>query len=253
VLATGQKDTLTAKLVSKFNLKSHPRPFQLGIRVEDIDNADYGKLIKANYDFKLTKDNQFGNVHTHTRTFCCNSGNAHVCAERTDEGFIAFNGHAYKTPDPTNKTVNYGIMVEADELGQYDSKESQVKLMQKINALPSWANDNFSAFDNITNVPFPKRKLLDGFGFLRGIYPDEILDSLESFIKSFCKIVDLSQAYFCYPEVKLSGMIPDVNYKTFETKQPGLYMIGDCLITRGIVKSSYTGYKLALDLLKESK
>jgi uncharacterized FAD-dependent dehydrogenase len=250
VLATGQKDILASKLIDKFKLNSKSRPFQLGIRVEDTINDGYKKLIKANYDFKLAMDvNWGGGISTHTRTFCCNSGNAHVCAERTDEGFIAFNGHAYKTPDPKNKTVNYGIMVEAEGLKEYNSKESQVDLMKKINGLPFWLHDNFN--DSNLAILSPKRKLLDGFQYLKGIYPDKILYSLTGFVSELNQIVDLSNAYFYYPEVKLSGMIPDVDYNTFETKQPGLYMIGDCLITRGIVKSSYTGYKLALGLLNK--
>ena len=38
VIATGQKDELPALCVEEFNLKSTPRAFQLGIRVEDIIN-----------------------------------------------------------------------------------------------------------------------------------------------------------------------------------------------------------------------
>ena len=59
------------------------------------------------------------------------------------------------------------------------------------------------------------------------------------------KIVDLSHAHYYYPESKLSGVLPQINYKTYETTQSNLYIIGDCLNTRGIVKSSYEGYLFA--------
>lgn len=248
ILATGQKSTLPSKIIEEFNLDSTSRAFQLGIRVVDEINPQYEDIIKANYDFKFVKEYLYDNVKVRVRTFCCNSGNAHVCAERAKEGFTCFNGHSYKISDPNNHSVNYGIMCEVDGLENYSSKESQIELMKKVNSISTWESDNFNS---INEEPVPKRKLLDGFDFLKNYYPQEILDSLKDFTSELNKLVDLDKAYLLYPEIKLSGEIPNLNYTTFETKQKGLYMIGDCAISRGIIKSSLTGIMFADNLIKE--
>lgn len=245
VVATGQKDELPALCVEKFNLKSTPRAFQLGIRVEDMINPQYEEIIKANYDFKFTKNYLLDNgVKAYIRTFCCNSGNAHTCAEKSPNGFTCFNGHAYKTPDPNNHSVNYGIICEISGLEDYDEKHEQIELVRKVNNYPTWEEDNFDG-----DIVKPKRELLNDLTPLIDTYPPEIVFVINDFIKELSKLVDLSKAHYLYPEVKLSGCMPDLNFDTFETKMPGLYMIGDAAITRGILKSSLTGYKFAKCLL----
>lgn len=251
VLATGQKNTLPGKLIKQFNLQSTPRAFQLGIRVEDTMNEQYEKIIQANYDFKFVKEYEYENrVKVRVRTFCCNSGNAHTCAEKASEGFICFNGHAFKELDPNNNTVNYGIMCEVEGLDKYNTKEEQIELMKQVNAIDTWYSDNFYNDHKIGEVVLPKRKLLEGFEQLEGLYPKEVIDSMVDFVKELGKLIDLSKAHYLYPETKLSGNIPELNYKTFETKQHNFYMIGDCAISRGIVKASYTGWKFAKEFIK---
>ena len=246
VLATGQKDILPSIIIDKFNLSTKSRALQLGIRVEDQINSQYEEIIKANYDFKFVKEYNYNNVKVRVRTFCCNSGNAHVCAENTGT-FTCFNGHAYKHQDINNHSVNYGIMCEVEGLNDYNTKEDQIDLMKKINNYPTWEKDNFT-----DGLPKAKRKLLNGFDFLIGYYPQEVVDSLTDFVYNLNKLVDLSKAVFYYPEVKLSGSVPDINYDTFETEFKNLYMIGDCTISRGILKSSYIGYKFARNILEET-
>ncbi len=248
ITSTGQKDILPSKLIEKFKLQSTPRAFQLGIRVVDEINPQYENIIKANYDFKFVKKYIYDNIKIRVRTFCCNSGNAHVCAEKSPLGFTCFNGHAYKTPDSNNHSVNYGIICEIEGLNKYSSKENQINLIRNINNISTWKYDNFN---NIDEEPVPKRKLLDGFEHLKGYYPGEVIESLNNFINELNKIVNLNNARYLYPEVKLSGEVPDLNYKTFETKQPNLYMIGDCSVSRGIIKAAITGIIFAENQLKE--
>lgn len=241
VIATGQKSLTSDNIMRNFNLHSIPRALQLGVRVEDIMNSQYEDIIKANYDFKFVKNYSYANgVNVRVRTFCCNSGNAHTCAENTKEGFTCFNGHAYKAPDPTNHTVNYGIICEVTGLDKYSTKEEQISLMKKVNNLSSWKNDNLD--DN--GKPHPIKKLLDGFNHLRGLYPDEVLDSMEQFSQELNQIVNLENAHYLYPEIKLSGSTPILN-KYFETEKNNLYMIGDCALSRGILKSALMGIILA--------
>ena len=138
-------------------------------------------------------------------------------------------------------------MCEIEGLNQYETKEDQIDLMKRINSIEGWKDDNFG---NNTVNPLPRRKLLEGFPQLENYYPKEAILSLQDFIISLSKLVDLSQAKYLYPETKLSGKTPTLNYRTFETTSKGLYMIGDCACSRGISKSSYTGYRFAKSFLK---
>ena len=241
VLATGQKGLITPKTIEKFNLPFTPNVFQLGIRVEDLMSSQYEEIIKANYDFKFSKSYDYNGVKIRVRTFCVNSGNAHIAKEVSKDGYTLFNGHAYKAQDPNNHTINYGIICECEGLKGFETKEKQIEFLKKVNSISCWKEDNLDENNN----PKAKRELLRGFPQLVGIYPFEVIESLTDFISNLNKVVDLSHAHYYYPESKLSGVLPQVNYKTYETTQPNLYIIGDCLNTRGIVKSSYEGYLFA--------
>lgn len=246
IIATGQRGSLPLKMVNNFNLIQTPRMLQLGIRVEDIINPQYEKIIKANYDFKFNKTYKYPNIEVKVRTFCCNSGNAHVCAERPSEGYVAFNGHSFKQPDFTNHTINYGIMCAVKGLNELTSKEEQIERMKEVNKLPTWEEDNFNLGGK---EPVAKRLLLDGLEHLRGIYPDVIIDSIHEFTCQLSKIVDLSKAHYYYPEIKPSGSSPKVD-ENMETEQKGLYMIGDCHNTNSIIKSAIEGFIFANHILE---
>ena len=249
IVATGQRGSLPNKLIDKFNLTKENRMLQLGIRVEDIINPEYEKIIKANYDFKFNKIYKYpNNIEVKVRTFCCNSGNAHVCAERPSEGYIAFNGHSYKKPDPNNNTVNYGIMCAVKNLPGLENKEDQIELMKAVNQLPDWEEDNFWCG---SKEPCACRFLLGGFEHLDGLYPDCVINSLYDFVNELNKIVDLSKAHYYYPEIKPSGTSPKVNYNNMETEQHNLYMIGDCHNTNSIIKSAIEGFIFANYILDE--
>ena len=252
IVATGQRGSLPNKLIEQFNLTKENRMLQLGIRVEDIINPEYEKIIKANYDFKFNKIYKYpGGIEVKVRTFCCNSGNAHVCAERPSEGYVAFNGHSYKKPDPTNHFVNYGIMCAVKNLPGLECKEDQIELMKEVNQLPTWEEDNFSFGKN--EKPVAGRRLLDGLEHLRGLYPDVVIDSIHEFTYQLNKIVNIANAYYYYPEIKPSGTSPKVNYKNMETEQPGLDMIGDCHNTNSIIKSAIEGFIFANNILEKEK
>lgn len=239
VVATGQKNKLPGLLMKLFDIKTTPSAFQIGVRVEDIINPQYEKIIKANYDFKFVKEYSYKNgVKVRVRTFCCNSGNAHTCAEKNSEGFTCFNGHAFKTPDPNNHTVNYGIMCEVEGTDKFDSKDKQINLMKEVNASDMWEFNNFDIDGSVK----PKCKLLGELTAIEKYYPKEVIKSMKDFIQELNKVVDLSQAHYLYPEVKLNEGRKPLLTDGWETNIKGLYMIGDCTAyTRGILKSSLSG------------
>ena len=239
VIATGQKNKLPGLVMKLFNISTTPSAFQIGIRVEDTMNPQYEKIIKSNYDFKFVKEYSYKNgIKVRVRTFCCNSGNAHTCAEKNNEGFTCFNGHAFKTPDPNNHTVNYGIMCEVEGTDKFDTKDKQINLMKEINASDMW---EFNNFDNDGSVK-PKCALLGSLKDIEKYYPKEVIKSIKDFIQELNKIVDLSNAHYLYPEVKLNEGRKPLLTEGWETSIKGLYMLGDCTgYTRSILKSSISG------------
>lgn len=249
VIATGQKNKLPGLLMKLFNLSTTPSAFQIGVRVEDIMNPQYEEIIKANYDFKFVKEYSYKNgVKVRVRTFCCNSGNAHTCAEKNSEGFTCFNGHAFKTPDPNNHTVNYGIMCEVEGTDKFDTKDKQINLMKEINASDMWEFNNFDIDGSVK----PKCKLLGGLTAIEKYYPKEVIKSMKDFIQELNKIVDLSNAHYLYPEVKLNEGRKPLLTDGWETSVKGLYMLGDCTsYTRGILKSSASGEMFAEHFLED--
>lgn len=249
VVATGQKNKLPGLLMKLFDIKTTPSAFQIGVRVEDIINPQYEKIIKANYDFKFVKEYSYKNgVKVRVRTFCCNSGNAHTCAEKNSEGFTCFNGHAFKTPDPNNHTVNYGIMCEVEGTDKFDTKDKQINLMKEINASSMWEFNNFDIDGSVK----PKCKLLGGLTAIEKYYPKEVIKSMKDFIQELNKVVDLSQAHYLYPEVKLNEGRKPLLTDGWETNVKGLYMIGDATSwTRGILKSSASGEMFAEHFLED--
>lgn len=247
VIATGQKNKLPGLLMKFYNLSTTPSAFQIGIRVEDTMNPQYEEIIKANYDFKFVKEYSYKNgVKVRVRTFCCNSGNAHTCAEKNSEGFTCFNGHAFKTPDPNNHTVNYGIMCEVEGTDKFDTKNKQINLMKEINASDMWKFNNFDIDGSVK----PKCKLLGSLTAIEKYYPKEIIESMKDFIQELNKVVDLSNAHYLYPEVKLNEGRKPLLTNGWETNVKGLYMIGDATSwTRGILKSSISGIQFAGEFL----
>ena len=251
VVATGQKNKLPGLLMKLYNLSTTPSAFQIGVRVEDTMNPQYEEIIKANYDFKFVKEYSYKNgIKVRVRTFCCNSGNAHTCAEKNSEGFTCFNGHAFKTSDPNNHTVNYGIMCEVEGTDKFDTKDKQINLMKEINASDMWKFNNFDIDGSVE----PKCKLLGGLTAIEKYYPKEVIKSIKDFIQELNKVVDLSNAHYLYPEVKLNEGRKPLLTNGWETNVKGLYMIGDATSwTRGILKSSISGIQFAGEFLVKNE
>ena len=247
IVGTGQRGTLPNKLISKFNLETLDRPFQLGIRVEDTRNETYDTMIAANYDFKVVKNYTFPNgVTGRVRTFCCNSGIPAISVEDNGGMFKSYNGHAFRNGEKTN-LVNYGIICELTGYDKFTTKEEQFQLCKDVN--------NHEGFDK-DNIIGVGRPLLEDFcsgdkiknACIEDIYPEYTKAALKDFISNLNKFCDLSKAHYYYPEAKFDGKT--VKYSPyFETSQKNLFIIGDACCTRGIAKSAYTGLKVADYLL----
>lgn len=232
VLGTGQKD----KLVSKYfqGLKANYNKFQLGVRVE-VPNEDnrFADILAANYDFKYYKRYETENFRVRVRTFCCNSGNAHVATERAN-GLISYNGHAIGD-GVNNGLVNFGVICE---MMPKNDLFTQQDFFNRIKAL------------NITMTENPYQ-FKEGF---RQVFTGltEIDECISDFLQLFNSKCNITDGRFYTPEYKNTS--PSYNYRgTFNELEDNIYLNGDIFCTRGIITSSACGIITAGILDKKLK
>lgn len=227
VVGTGQKDTLLNNAQATKNLmgKKHNK-FQLGVRVE-VPNEDnrFADIIAANYDFKYYKRYETDNFKLRVRTFCCNSGNAHVATEEAN-GITSYNGHAIGD-GVNNGLVNFGVIAEI--IPKYDSfnQELFMSLVQRINRLMKENPYQFQPDFNQAFVLIP-----------------EIDRCISDFLRCFNKSCKVSDGHYYTPEYKNTA--PSFVYpNSLNELLPNLFLSGDIFCTRGIITSSASGIMMA--------
>lgn len=224
VIGTGQKDKLATNYFKHLDAKYNK--FQLGVRAE-IPNTDdrFAAILAANYDFKYFRRYETENFNVRVRTFCCNSGNAHVATEKAN-GLVSYNGHAIGDGQ-NNGLVNFGVICEMTPKNGSFGQEQFIAQVSSIN-------------ETMTENPY---KFEEGFkqSFVGIPEIDEcITDFLSRFDKD-CKIID---GHFYTPEYKNTS--PSYDYQgTFNELEPGIYLNGDIFCTRGIITSSACGIMMA--------
>ena len=224
VLGTGQKDKLVTKYFS--HLEAKHKKFQLGVRVEVPNDDDrFADILAANYDFKYYKRYETENFNVRVRTFCCNSGNAHVAVEQAN-GLTSYNGHAIGDGQK-NGLCNFGVICEM--MPKNDSF-GQVNFMAQVKAVNDIMAENPYDFEedfNQTYVGLP-----------------EIDACIADFLRLFngkCKITD---GHFYTPEYKNTSPSYDYN-GTLNELEENIYLNGDIFCTRGIITSSACGIMTA--------
>lgn len=229
VIGTGQKD----KLVSKYfqGLEATHNKFQLGVRVE-VPNEDnrFADILAANYDFKYYKRYETENFKVRIRTFCCNSGNAHVATEKAN-GLISYNGHAIGDGF-NNGLVNFGVICEMIPKNDTFTQQS---FFNRIKALNICMTENPYQFKPGFEQVF--------------IGLSEIDECITDFLRLFNANCNIEDGRFYTPEYKNTS--PSYNYReTFNELESGVYLNGDIFCTRGIITSSACGI-ITADILNQ--
>lgn len=224
VIGTGQKDKLATEYFR--HLEAKYNKFQLGVRAE-IPNTDdrFAAILAANYDFKYFRRYETENFNVRVRTFCCNSGNAHVATEKAN-GLVSYNGHAIGDGQ-NNGLVNFGVICEMVPKNSSFGQEQFIAQVSSINNTMTENPYNFKEGFNQVFVGIPE-------------IDECITDFLSRFDKD-CKIID---GHFYTPEYKNTS--PSYDYQgTFNELEPGVYLNGDIFCTRGIITSSACGIMMA--------
>lgn len=245
VIAGGKSGVdLLDKIIKKYNIKTTPRPSQLGVRYE-TNLSYFEELAKIAYDFKLYKkwDNISG------RSFCTNLNAAFVAPETT-YGYITANGHAYKDPEKYNGLANFGILLEVkNEIDDpFSFKKDLAKFFNNEGKMSSYSPTNRQPSKTDSKEDMPCNSIsLDKFKEGFGKYSDYILEFIEDLNTTF----KINNDYIIYiPEVKYISNTLVFNKDFSLIDHPDVFVQGDNGVSRGIWIAGCTGLYLADNFLK---
>jgi uncharacterized protein len=223
----------------------------IGIRVEMKE--EYYSIVKDYYDPKILFPNK-------VRTFCTNSGSAHIVREKY-KGYYSVNGHAYSKEKKENGLVNFAMLktiglTEPVVSGQQFGKilgEMVMQLsggsviMQRVGDFrlgqrskqETFNDDLYDFKPTLSNAVAADLSLSMPAKILRDIW--DALKKLDTIVPG---VLHPSTILY-YPEIKTYSNKPKFIDKYFMVKE-GYYIIGDGAGTsRGITAAWASGIRAA--------
>jgi uncharacterized protein len=227
----------------------------IGVRIETkVENYP---IVKDYYDPKFIFPNG-------VRTFCTNSGSAHVVKEKY-EGYFSVNGHAFSDRKNSNGLVNFAMLKTirltdpvasghkfASILGQMAMElGGGSPIMQRIGDFRMEKRSKKESFNNdLYNF---KPTLASTPGDISLAMPAKILRTIWKSLKMLDTIVPgilHPSTIIYYPEIKTYSNRPKFINPEFKVKD-NIYMIGDGAGTsRGITAAWASGIRASDDLMK---
>jgi uncharacterized FAD-dependent dehydrogenase len=228
----------------------------VGVRVET--RAEHYPIVKDYYDPKFLFPER-------TRTFCTNSGAAHVVQERylarNGETYYSVNGHAYSAASRANGLVNFAVLRSVEFTQPLASGQDYAEFLASLAMLTGGGHP---IMQRIGDFRLGKRTTRDGLnddlydfepslasctpGDISLAMPAKFLRSIWKALKQLDTIVPgvLHPATILYyPEIKLYANKPrflDANFQAAD----GIYLVGDGAGTsRGITAAWASGMRAA--------
>ncbi len=229
----------------------------IGIRVE-MKEENYS-IVKDYYDPKILFPNK-------VRTFCTNSGSAHIVREKY-KGYYSVNGHAYSKEKKENGLVNFAMLktigltepvVSGQQfgtiLGQMVMQLSGGSvIMQRVGDFrlgqrskkETFNDDLYDFKPTLSNAVAADLSLSMPAKILRDIW--DALKKLDTIVPG---VLHPSTILY-YPEIKTYSNKPEFINKYFMVKE-GYYIIGDGAGTsRGITAAWASGIRAVNGILKD--
>ena len=227
----------------------------IGVRIE-AKKENY-PIVEDYYDPKFLFKNK-------VRTFCTNSGSAHVVQEKY-ENYYSVNGHSFSKSNKPNNLVNFAMLKTilltdpvvsgqqfADILGQMAMKLSGGRpMMQRIGDFRLGNRSKHMTFNNDL-YDFKPTLPTSTPGDISLAIPAKILRHIWSALKQLDTIVPgilHPSTIIYYPEIKTYANKPEFINDKFEVIED-VYMVGDGAGTsRGITAAWSSGIRAAEDIL----
>lgn len=227
----------------------------IGVRIET--KKKYYPIVEDYYDPKFLFKNK-------VRTFCTNSGSAHVVQEKY-ENYYSVNGHSFSKSNKPNNLVNFAVLKTilltdpvvsgqqfADILGQMAMKLSGGRpMMQRVGDFRLGNRSKHETF-NTDLYDFKPTFPASTPGDISLAIPAKIMRHIWSALKQLDTIVPgilHPSTIIYYPEIKTYANKPEFINKDFEVIED-VYMIGDGAGTsRGITAAWSSGIRAAENIL----
>jgi uncharacterized protein len=260
ILAPGRADyDWMQTQMDRINVSYNDNIVDIGIRVE-MKEENYS-IVKDYYDPKILFPNK-------VRTFCTNSGCAHIVREKY-KGYYSVNGHSLSKEKKANKLVNFAMLktirltqpvVSGQQFGKILGEmvmqlSGGSVIMQRVGDFrlgqrskkETFNNDLYDFKPTLSNAVAADLSLSMPAKILRDIW--SALKKLDSIVPG---VLHPSTILY-YPEIKTYSNKPQFLNKSFMVKE-GYYIIGDGAGTsRGITAAWASGIKAADNILKTNK
>ena len=267
ILAIGHSARDTFRMLYDNHISMEAKPFAVGVRVQHmqkmIDESQYGKehdetLPAASY--KLTANLENGrNVYT----FCMCPG-GYVVNASSEENMLAINGMSYHDRDSQN--ANSAVIVSVNP-GDYPGNDalSGVEFQRELERKAYQAGNGkipvqlFKDYCNheITKKAGEIKPLFKGdyaFGDVRGIFPEEIGDSIEEGIKAFDRKLhgySKEDTVLAGVESRTSSPLKIHRNADLQSNCKGIYPCGEGAgYAGGITSAAMDGLKVAEAIVK---
>lgn len=257
IIAPGRAGyTWLQRLMDTLNITYSDNVVDVGIRVETRE--EYYPIVKDYYDPKFIFPDR-------VRTFCTNSGSAHIVKEKYDK-YYSVNGHAYSTDRQPNGLVNFAML---KTITLTDPVVSGHQFAEILGQMAMQLSGGQPMMQRIGDFRLGKRSLKDTFNLdlydfeptLKSSTPGDVSLAIPSKIMrdiwSAMKMLDTiipgimhPSTIIYYPEIKTYAIRPEFIDKNFSVKK-NIYMIGDGAGTsRGITGAWASGIRAAEGILK---
>jgi len=256
VLAPGRAGyTWLQSVIEQLGVPYRDNIVDVGVRVETRE--EHYPIVKDYYDPKFI-------FPTNVRTFCTNSGSAHIVKEKYEK-YYSVNGHAYSSEHRANGLVNFAMLRTitltdpvvsghqfAEILGQMAMQLSGGQpMMQRLGDFRLGKRSKSETFNDDLYDFKPTLKNCTP-GDLSLAIPSKILRDIWRSMKMLDTIIPgimHPSTIIYYPEIKTYAIRPEFIDRYFQVKED-IYMIGDGAGTsRGITGAWASGIRAAQGIL----
>ncbi len=258
ILAPGRADyDWMQEQMDRLEVSYHDNIVDIGIRVETREE-NY-PIVKDYYDPKILFPNK-------VRTFCTNSGCAHIVKEKY-KGYYSVNGHALSKEKEDNGLINFAMLktirltepvVSGQEFGKILGQmvmqlTGGSVIMQRVGDFRLGSRSKKETFNSDLYDFKPTLKSAVAADLSLSM-PAKILRDIWGALKKLDSIVPgvlHPSTILYYPEIKTYSNKPKFLNKNFMVKD-GYYIIGDGAGTsRGITAAWASGIRAANDILEK--
>lgn len=245
------------EVMNKVNVEYIDNVVDIGVRVEAKE--DNYMIVKDYYDPKFIFPNG-------VRTFCTNSGSAHVVKEKYDK-YYSVNGHAFSENHEPNGLVNFALL---KTIRLTDPVASGQKFASILGLMAMELGGGNPIMQRVGDFRMERRSKKETFnkdlydfeptlnctsGDIGLAIPSKILRCIWKALKMLDTIVPgilHPSTIIYYPEIKTYSNKPKFLNDSFKVKE-NIYMIGDGAGTsRGITAAWASGIRSSDDILDKN-